>query len=340
MMRNLVRAVVLIIFILAGVILLRHFSLPPIKVRAAINRRSALVGDRIRYSIKIITDTNIDVDIPEVLDRLDGFEVLDEGLTKKKFLGKNIVVKWYLLTLYQPGDYVIPGLEIAYRHHNGKERVLSTRELGLSIKSISDDQTIEASEIAIGGGLAERKIKGKPGDGPAGPSRKIDAPIFFRIKEVKEPIALLLYADLVIPVGIVAIIVILGLIFLIVMKQKKRREPVRLPPREEAIKRLNELEAKKLPENERLKEFYFELSSILRQYLNACLTTTGEITTEEFFNEIDKMQEVSSEVKSGLKNLLSMCDRIKYSGQIPENHQWRDSLKTAKSMFEMEAEKV
>ena len=340
MMRNIFRTLVITIFALAGIIFFRNFTMPPVSVKAVIDKRSALVGDRIRYSIKIVSNANIDVDIPGTPDGLDGFEVLDEGLNVKRSFGKEIAVKWYLMTLYQPGDYIIPGREIAYTKPDGEKGVLSTKELSLSIASISGDQIVVETKIAIGGGLAGKKIKGKPGDTSAGPLRKIDAPIFFRIKEVKEPVRMMFYTDMVIPAAIVLLITVFVLIFFLVMRKKKKREPVPLLPREEAIKRLNDLEAKIPPEGEKLKESYFELSSILREYLKTFLVKKEEITTGDFFTEIDKMQELSEELKNNLKNLLSMCDRMKYSGQILETRQWQESLRIAKSMFEVEVEKV
>lgn len=96
-----------------------------------------------------------------------------------------------------------------------------------------------------------------------------------------------------------------------------------LPSFEEAILRLTELDEKLLWQNNKIKEYYSELTEIIRGYIErelkvpALENTTDEVL--EMINDFKKsnMLETSKESISKLKNLLQQADLVKFAKSTP-----------------------
>src|SRR3990167_5301970 len=86
-------------------------------VRVSVDRKTILIGERIRYSIEVAAGPDAEVEFPKLEgDRIGAFEIKDSGLrAKKNFFGKRTFSRWYEITAYSIGKQNIPPLEIRYK---------------------------------------------------------------------------------------------------------------------------------------------------------------------------------------------------------------------------------
>ena len=87
---------------------------------------------------------------------------------------------------------------------------------------------------------------------------------------------------------------------------------------EVAYKQLQALRQKDLIRQGRIKEYYSEISDIIRHYLeNRFLLKAPEMTTEEFLFYVRDKAELVREHKSLLKDFLVACDLVKFAKHTP-----------------------
>jgi flagellar biosynthesis component FlhA len=99
---------------------------------------------------------------------------------------------------------------------------------------------------------------------------------------------------------------------------KKNRKPeIIILPHEKAFDSLNKLRKITLENVNDYKIFYFELSDILRRYLKERFDILAlEKIGQDFFEEIDKIQEIEKQDKESLISFVNKTDFYKYA--VPE----------------------
>ncbi|MEI7437480.1 MAG: hypothetical protein WCL16_11825 [bacterium] len=120
-----------------------------------------------------------------------------------------------------------------------------------------------------------------------------------------------------------------------------RREIVlrRLSPKERALRELQELLARDLVGHQRVKDFYFELTGIVRAYIErAHAIRAPEQTTEEFLDAVSHDVRFTPVVVARLRAFLQAADLVKYAAFTPERDGVDQSLNTARSYIETDAE--
>lgn len=121
--------------------------------------------------------------------------------------------------------------------------------------------------------------------------------------------------------GIVLILLIVVILFL--MRRKPRTQKtediiVAVPAWEKAYARLEQLKIRKLIERPSLKDFYSELSDIIRRYLEERFSLKApEMTTEEFLDSLKSSSVLTQEQKKMLKDFLETCDMVKFAKYQP-----------------------
>ncbi|MFN4234127.1 MAG: hypothetical protein ACK4IK_04915 [Bacteroidia bacterium] len=151
------------------------------------------------------------------------------------------------------------------------------------------------------------------------------------IKDIKEPIDIPFTLKELLPYfigGLVAIIIIL-LIVLYFLKRKKKTtevvEEVKIiePPHVIALRRLDELNKKKLWQQGKIKEYYSEISEILRWYIEERYHISAlEQTTGEILLSIRSLA-LSVELREKLQQVLSLSDLVKFAKAqpLPQEHE-------------------
>jgi hypothetical protein len=276
----------------------------PVSVSASVDKKEITIGDKLTYTIKVITKRkDIEVKFPDFIDKLAGFAVKDFGFDEKGFFGKKTYIRWYILDTYSTGEYVIPEAVIEYKAKSEKEwHKIKTNKVKVTVKSL-----LKSKE----GAYDIRDIKG-----PVSPSSKIA--IFVLI--------------------ILLVISIVALLFGFISKKKRSKEEEKIikPSADEiAYKALDELKRKDYPRKGLIKEYYIELSDIVRHYLEARFSIRApEMTTEEFLNAVKDDHRLSSKHTAILSEFLACCDLVKFAKYQPLSKEIEQSFNLAKSLID------
>ena len=126
-----------------------------------------------------------------------------------------------------------------------------------------------------------------------------------------------------IPAVIILLLAILGaIIYIIVRKNRKGyffTPPPVLPAHVRAIKSLDKIKSEKIWQQERIKEFYTELTDVLRIYIHERYGVNSlEMTSGEILDIINTKQEEDS-VYENLKQVLYIADLVKFAKHQPFN---------------------
>ena len=237
-----------------------------------------------QFQLKISVDETQNVIIPKI--QLKGLEVIDS--TRIDTI-KNSLIRRYILTGFDSGAFYIPQQQIFV-----KNQAFLTDSLLINIATIAID-TAKVKKFPI------KSIKKEP----------------YTFDDFRIYIYLVL-----------AILAIIGFwIYWFVIRKRKETEDAptyrTLPPFEEAILRLNELDEKLLWQNNKIKEYYSELTEIVRGYIERELKVPAlENTTDEVlamikdFKNLDSI-ETSKETIKKLKDLLREADLVKFAKSKP-----------------------
>ncbi len=155
------------------------------------------------------------------------------------------------------------------------------------------------------------------------------------------------------PIGLILLAILLVIVGIILFKRYRNRpqeEKEVFVPKEAADKvanqKLLELEAKKLWQNDHLKEYYSNLSFIIREYIeNRFELRALELTTDEINALIQGSSEVEKTEKAKLYELLSLADMAKFAKQKPIAIENEEALKSAyifikKTAIKLESEAI
>ncbi len=178
-----------------------------------------------QFEFKITVNDTANVIIPK-LEKLTGLEIIED---KKVDTLKNQLIKKYILTSFDSGAYYIPQQQIFIR-----QKLFLTDSLLIKVASVVTD-TVKQPVFPI------KSIQKEP----------------YQFDDFKPYLWYVLMA-----------FIIIGLILYFILRKKKEvvEEEIipALPPYEEAIQKLHELDEKLLWQNNLVKEYYSELTEIVR----------------------------------------------------------------------------
>ncbi len=248
-----------------------------------VDTTSIRIGEQIEY--KIAVDKSENVLFPKlVLDSLHKVEVVEELEIDTT---ETKYIKSYLLTSFDSGSYIIPRQQIFINN-----KIYKTDSLLIDVATVKVD-------------TLKQKL--------------------FPIKAVKtQPIIWDDYKNYVwIALGVLALIIAIILYF--VLRKKKEKIPIeeRIPPYDLAMKRLGQLDKKELWQHDKVKQYYVELTDIVRSYIErelhipALESTTDElIETIKDFNKISTLDLPKKTIKN-LESLLQEADLVKFAKSKP-----------------------
>ncbi|MEN8263558.1 MAG: BatD family protein [Nitrospirota bacterium] len=279
----------------------------PVTVKALVDRTAVSIGDRIRYTIEVEAGKEIEVRIPEFGENLADFSVRDFGSSKGGFWGKQKLAQWYVLDIYEAGTYTIPAVTVSYRTGEGAEWM----------EVVSDEIIVEVKSLLNGEAETEE------------------------IRDIKGPLSAynvrLLYIALAVLLAVVIIVAIV-----MFLKNRKRTKEIIVPPRpahEIAFEAFEELVKKDLLMNGRVNEYYFELSNIIRHYLeNRFKLRAPEMTTEEFLSSLRQTDKLEADHKTLLREFMSHCDMVKFAKYLPAENEIESSYESARKLVEQTKE--
>ena len=243
------------------------------------------IGDRIQYSVAMIVPKGATVIAPQLEKDLGTFAIKD-WTTKTVSREKSDSVSYsYIITNYNVGLCTIPSLPYFIQKTDSTQDSLGTQPLFLRVGSVISTDTANLKEL-------------KP-------------------QQVTGKISLL---PLYILLGIVAII--LAIYFgrrLIKAKTVIKKEPPPKPAYDEAIEALADLESKAYISKGMIREYAFELSEILKRYIERRFeTNAAELTTEEMIDWIANSP-LAAPQRTSLDWFFNTTDPVKFAKWVPDN---------------------
>ena len=237
-----------------------------------------------QFQYKISVDGTENIILP-YLKSLRGLEIIDS--TKVDTI-KNQLIKKYLLTGFDSGSFYIPQQQVFIRN-----QAYLTDSLLINVATVAIDTT---------------KVKKFP------------------IKAIKsEPITFDDYKHIIF--WILAIILVIGTILYFALRRKddseSRSSASLLPPYQEALLNLSQLDKKQLWQNNQVKEYYTELTNIIRYYIERELHVRAmERTTDGLIDNLKDFKDSNAIITDigtldKLKKLLQESDLVKFAKSKP-----------------------
>lgn len=237
-----------------------------------------------QFEFQIRVRDTANVIIPKLED-INGIEIIEDI---KIDTIKNQLIKKYILTSFDSGAYYIP-----QQHIFIKQRLHLTDSLLINVATIAVDTT-QQKMFPIKANRAE--------------------PILFDDYKKYVWIGLL-------------VLLLLGILLYLVFRKKKEPEQEEnipfVPPLEEAIQKLHELDKKLLWQNNQIKAYYSELTEIVRGFIERELKVPAlESTTDELIETLTDFTKTKSittpqNTLKKLHDLLREADFVKFAKSKP-----------------------
>jgi len=294
-MKNSVKFISKKIILRITFLLLLYISLPfyiyAQKTEIKLDTNNILLGDQIQLIIGITLPENARVSFPTLADTLTkDIEIVKIGKIDTNALGNNTMrySQNITITAFDSGYFVVPPLSFTYSFPpDTTSSYAETEAMLLEVKKVPINEQEDIKDL--------KDIFG--------------APLTFR-----EILPYLLLG-----IGVIALVFLA--IWLLKKYRKKEKiffvkKPV-LPPHIEALEALEKLKHKKLWQNNFVKEYYSELTDIIRLYLERAFEINAlEMTTEEIKQALTP-KHIDETLKVELKKVLELADLVKFAKFFP-----------------------
>jgi hypothetical protein len=258
-------------------------------VTSSIDTTSIKIGEQIIYNIKVDADSTDFVAFPEgqtflPLEVVESFKV-DTTINDRRMR----LIKKYGLTQFDSGSFTIPRQKIAVAN-----KFFYTDSVKVEVRNVEIDTTKQ--------GLYDIK-----------PLANVD----------KSPSKWWKY----LLTGLLALSILGFLLYWFIWRKKpltKDEQIALLPPYDRAKLALKKLEESGYLENEALKDYYSELTLIIRKYLDEKVYDHSlESTTDELIERLNLLKEGNQidfniETINNIKNILSRADLVKFAKASPD----------------------
>ena len=258
----------------------------PVRVVASAEPRDIRIGDRIRYVVEVTSDVEAEIRVPVLAGSIGPFDIVDFGELEPQRDGtRSTLGRWYTLSIFDTGDFLIPAPEVAYRLPGEALRTVTGNEVLVGVQSLLAQEP-EAKDI--------RAIK---------PPEEI-------------PFDWTPYLTL---AGIVlALILLIGGIYALLNRPREARVAPPRPAYEVAIEELERLQRQGLIDDGRIDEFYVGLTRIVRTYLeDGFHLRAPEMTTEEFLATAGSDARLTPQQRRLLGEFLTQADLVKFARFVP-----------------------
>lgn len=257
-----------------------------ITVEATIDSSEFLVGDQVELELKVTQPINEFVGIPVFNDELTKqIEILNQSENDTTLLesGHYIIKKQILITAFDSGYYAVPPIPFLYYSDT-----LKTEPVLFKVNAIAVDtsQAIKDIKMPYGAPLSFAEVLPWAGGG----------------------------------LGLIVII----LVILYIIRKIRRKEPIlgRVKPKEPAhiiaYRDLTKLKDNKLWQKDLIKDYYTDLTDILRVYLwNRFAIKTLERTSEEILESLNESDFNDEESFNELKEIFGIADLVKFAKYKP-----------------------
>jgi hypothetical protein len=270
-------------------------------VRAELASKTIELGDQIWLEVNISAPPGTEVSglAPDHIDALEGLETIDaKALNVVAETPELLLQQRFLITSFDTGYVAVPPLPFVFKAADGRIDTAYTNDLLLKVNAVpvGDDEEI-------------MPIK----------------PI------IEEPLNLLDFWWL----FLLLIAAGLGYLFYTIQQRRKADAPPPPPPPPAyvvALDALKELEGKELWQQSQTKEYYSELTHILREYLEGRFDVQAlEMTTRQITTQLGKRNDFDKVRAKELGNLLQLSDLVKFAKARPAEELHVEGLERVRS---------
>jgi hypothetical protein len=114
---------------------------PPVEVKAEVDKATATTGDLIRYTLSATSDPSVRVELPEAGSEIAGLRILDMGQKgPREKEGRLYAEKWYQLKADLIGSYIIPGAVFFSYDDRGERKEYKTAQIFIEVTSVIEDK--------------------------------------------------------------------------------------------------------------------------------------------------------------------------------------------------------
>ena len=256
------------------------------EIKASIDTTSIRIGEQITYNISVEADPNDLVVFPEG-QTFGPLEMVESFVADTNSVQDRLrLIKEYALTQFDSGSYTIPQQRIIIN-----ERSFLTDSFPVVVNDVVVDTT------------KQKMFPIKP---------SVEVPAAFNISAWVW--------------WLLAVLLLLAVAGFLLFRRKKKRDAAakRLPPYEQALFELKQLDDSHLLEQREIKEYYSQLSAAVRRYLDGEVYDHAmESTTNELVAYLETERDrgnlkLENTTIARLKQILERADLAKFANSRPD----------------------
>lgn len=272
-----------------------------IDVKSEVDTKKIVIGDWIKLDLKATHSNDIKIIWPKIEDVIGKFELIRKDSIPKISTAKdeNIETLTAIISIYDSGYYQVPAIPFKYTINNDTSiKVAYTEPIDILVNTIAVDTTLPIKDI----------------------KDVMDVPIPF--------------LEIISYIALVILIILLIYAYYKNYKLKKSLSSIveqipLLPPHEQAYKELNELEKKKLWQKGFVKEYYTEVTEIIRRYIERRYSINAmEMTSTEILNSLLNVHR-DKKLLEILESFLNLADYVKFAKFQPNTIENEEEIKKA-----------
>jgi hypothetical protein len=278
----------------------------PATVHVRLDKTKLTIADTVLLQFEATLQPGYKIDMPKVDKVLENFGIVDwDDLGAKLDARNNVVTTYqYKLEPFLSGKYEIPAFTFKFQDANDPNGVheLASEPIAVEVASLLGDQRAKLVIEEIEGVVEMPRSAGR------------------------------WWLWILAGLGVAAIS-----IAWLLLRRRRDRRIVRIfkSAHEIAYLRLQSLIAADLVESGRIKEFYEQISGILRHYIEDRFDLHApDRTTEEFLGELRYAESLPSADKQTLEEFLTHCDLVKFAKHEPTTEQIQRTFDLVKDFVE------
>ena len=284
----------------------------PVKMTVAVGKGEITLAERLELTVEVLADERVDVEMPRLSEgATDSALRAYREYPPESVNGKRLRRQEYILDVFLSGEFTIPAMTARFTDRRTGEgpddgATVTTEEFTVMVKSLREGEVDPASFRDIKGPVAlpaGRAWTWWVGGGLAG------AAVFITVAARA------------------------------LRRRGRERPEVVVFPHEWALRQLQALIDERLAERKLVREFYFRLSMIVRQYIERRFDLMApEWTTQEFMMQVQRSSKLPVEYRAVLADLLQGCDLVKFAQYAPQTDEIEATLTAARDFVERSAD--
>jgi len=258
------------------------------KISSEVDTTFIKIGDQLKFKVIVEVDSTDVVIFPEgqTFSPLETVEAYATDTTRKK--DRVTLLKTYALTQFDSGSYKLPAQRIDI---NGKG--FFTDSLQINVANVAVDT------------LAQKMFDIKP---------------LIQVEKSNSDIWIILL------IALVVLAIISALVYWFLLRKKpltEEEQEALLPPYDRALLELKKLDNSKYLIQDEYKQYYSELTDIVRSYLEEDVNVSAlESTTNELITKLEMMKdagelELDNDTIKQFKSILQTADLVKFAKSKP-----------------------